>query len=425
MKKWIIGIVIVIILAAAGGLFFNRQSRLEPTGVCVTQTAAEVRRQSVSVAAAAQRKMQERVSLHGVFSPWAQVNVVPKVPGRVAEVPVEVGQQVAAGEVLVRLETEELTLQLKQAEAALAGARATLARIEAGARPEEIEQAEAALKQAQAGYENARLTYERAAKLHEAGVMTGQEWDAVKAQYEVAKAQKLTAEKTLELVRKGAREEDLANARAGVAQAEAAVALAKLSLENAVIKAPISGVVNQVNVQVGDMAGAGVPVVNLVDIDKVKLNLQVSEREIIMLERGQEVKVTLDVQPNLELHGRISSIAPAANQMTGLFSATVELDNPDGKLKPGMYGTAHVIVRETEDVLAVPERAVFTAEGRPAVYVVRDDVAHLVPVEVGMRTDGFVEMKSGLAAGDEVIVRGREFVTDQALVRVVERGISQ
>jgi multidrug resistance efflux pump len=69
-----------------------------------------------------------------------------------------------------------------------------------------------------------------------------------------------------------------------VAQAEAAVALAKLSLENAVIKAPISGVVNQVNVQVGDMAGAGVPVVNLVDIAKVKLNLQVSEREIIMLE---------------------------------------------------------------------------------------------------------------------------------------------
>jgi HlyD family secretion protein len=91
----------------------------------------------------------------------------------------------------------------------LAGARASLAKVEAGARPEEVEQAEAALKQAQAGYENARLTYERAAKLYEAGVMTGQDWDAVKAQYEVAKAQKLTAEKTLELVRKGAREEDL------------------------------------------------------------------------------------------------------------------------------------------------------------------------------------------------------------------------
>jgi len=177
LKKWIIGIVIVIILVAVGGLFLNRQSGTKPTEVGVTQTAAvEARRQSVSVAAAAHRKMQERVSLHGVFSPWAQVNVVPKVPGRVAEVPVEVGQRVEAGDVLVRLETDELTLQLKQAEAALAGARATLAKVEAGARPEEIEQAEAALKQAQAGYENARLTYERAAKLHEAGVMTGQEW---------------------------------------------------------------------------------------------------------------------------------------------------------------------------------------------------------------------------------------------------------
>ena len=425
MKKWIIGIVIVIILAAAGGLLFNRQSGPEPTEVQVAPAVVEVRRQSVGVAAAAHRNMQEKMSLHGVFSPQAQVNVVPKVPGRVAEVPVEVGQPVAAGDVLVSLETEELALQLRQAEAALAGARASLAKVEAGARPEEVEQAEAALKQAQAGYENARLTYERAAKLYEAGVMTGQDWDAVTAQFEVAKAQKLTAEKTLELVRKGAREEDLANARAGVAQAETAVALAKLSLENAVITAPISGVVNQVNVQVGDMAGAGVPVVNLVDIAKVKLNLQVSEREIIMLEPGQEVMVTLDVQPELELSGRISGIAPAASQMTGLFSAIVELDNPDGKLKPGMYGTAHVVVRETENVLAVPERAVFTAEGQPAVYVVRDETAHLVPVEAGMRADGFVEIKAGLAAGDEVIVRGREFVTDQAPVRVVERGISQ
>ncbi|HHV93429.1 MAG TPA: efflux RND transporter periplasmic adaptor subunit [Firmicutes bacterium] len=424
MKKWIAGIAIVVIVIAVGGLLLSRQSGTKPPEVDAVQTAAEVRRQSVSVAAAVPRRMQERISLHGIFSPWAQVNVVPKVPGKVAEVPVEVGQRVRAGDVLIRLETDELALQLKQAEAALAAARATLAKVEAGARPEEIEQAEAALKQAQAGYENARLTYERAAKLHEAGVMTGQEWDAVKAQYEVAKAQLLTAEKTLELVRKGAREEDLISARAGVAQAEAAVALAKLSLDNAVIKAPISGVVNQVNVQIGDMAGAGMPVVHLVDIDKVKLNLQVSEREVVLLRQGQEVLVTLDVQPDLELRGRISSVAPAASQ-TGLFSAAVELNNPDGRVKPGMYGTAHVIVREVEEVLAVPERAVFTADGRSAVYVVKDDTAHLVPVEVGMRSDGFVEIKSGLAAGDEVIVRGREFVTDQALVRVVERGISQ
>ena len=171
------------------------------------------------------------------------------------------------------------------------------------------------------------------------------------------------------------------------------------------------------------MAGAGMPVVHLVDIDKVKLNLQVSEREVVLLGQGQEVLVTLDVQPDLELRGRISSVAPAASQ-TGLFSAAVELNNPDGRVKPGMYGTAHVIVREVEEVLAVPERAVFTADGRSAVYVVKDDTAHLVPVEVGMRSDGFVEIKSGLAAGDEVIVRGR-ICHRSSIGRVVERGISQ
>ncbi|NMB47102.1 MAG: efflux RND transporter periplasmic adaptor subunit [Firmicutes bacterium] len=426
MKKWIIVGVIVIILVTAGVLVTKREPAVEQAGLQVTQEAPqEVRRQAVSVASATYSTMQERLALHGIISPWAEVNIVPKVPGRVAKVLVEVGDQVSAGDVLVELEAEELALQVKQAEAALAGATAALARMQAGARAEEVAQAEAALEQARAGYENARLTYERAAKLHEAGVMAGKDWDAVKAQYEVAQAQKLAAEKTLELVKKGARDEDLANAKAGVAQAEAAVALARLTRDNAIMRAPISGVINQVNVQVGDMASGAIPAVNLVDISRVKLNLQVSEREVVRLDRGQEVTVALDVLPDVLAEGRVGSIAPAADTRTGLFSAIVELTNPEGNLKPGMYGTAHVVVKETVDVLAVPERAVFTAEGRPSVYVVREEVAHLLPVEVGIKSDGLVEIRSGLDDGDDVIVRGREFVTDQAPVRVVERGIMQ
>jgi multidrug resistance efflux pump len=369
--------------------------------------------------------MQETLALHGLISAWAEVNVVPKMPGRVAQVLVEVGDGVAVGDLLVQLEDEELSLQVKQAEAAVASAQAALARMQAGARPEEIEQAESALEQAQAGYQNARLTYERAVKLHEAGVMSGKDWDAITAQYEVAQAQKQTALKTVELVKKGARDEDLATARAGVAQAEAALGLARLGRQNASIKAPISGVVNQVNVQVGDMAGAGVPAVHIVEISRVKLNLQVSEREVVRLSQGQNVTVALDVQPDVLVEGRVTNITPAADARTGLFAATVELANDQGILKPGMYGTAHVVVKEIQDVLAIAERAVFTAEGRPAVYVVRDEVAHLVPVELGARSDNFVEIKSGIQADDEVIIRGREFVTDGAPVRVVERGTVQ
>ena len=424
MRKWII-IGVVIILAVTVGVLVNKREPTIDQGSVQAVEEVPLRRQAVSVAPAGYRTMQERMALHGIISAWAEVNVVPKVPGRVAKVSVEVGDEVSTGDILVQLEAEELALQVKQAEAALASAKATLARLQAGARPEEVEQAKAAVEQARAGYENARLTYERAAKLHEAGVMAGKDWDAIKAQYEVAQAQKLTAEKTLELVRKGAREEDLATAKAGVAQAEAAVALARLSRENAVIKAPISGVVNQVNVQLGDMAGGGLPVVNIVDISQVKLNLQVSEREVVRLNRGQDVTVALDVQPDVMAKGRVSNIAPAANLSTGLFSVTVELANSEGTLKPGMYGTAYVVVKEIADVMAIPERAVFTAEGRPAVYVVREEVAHLVPVETGIKSDGFVEIRSGLDTGDEVIVRGREFVADKAPVRVVERGIME
>ena len=419
-------VIILVVIAGAGVLITRREPGLDQAGIDSSQDSPqEIRRQAVGVVSTDYRTMQERVALHGIISPWAEVNIVPKIPGKVARVLVQVGDEVAKGDVLAQLETEELALQAKQAEAALASAQAGLARMQAGARPEEVEQAEATVEQARVGYENARSTYERAAKLHEAGVMAGKDWDAISAQYEVAQAQKLAAEKTLELVRKGAREEDLATAKAGVAQAEVAVALARLSLENAAIKAPIAGVVNQVNVQVGDMASGAMPVVNLVDISRVKLNLQVSEREITRFSRGLEVAVALDAQPDVLVSGRVSSVAPAADARTGLFPVAVELTNSDGKLKPGMYGTAKVVIREAADVLAVPERAVFTAEGRLAVYVVREEVAYLTPVELGLRSDGFAEILSGLDFGDEVIVNGREFVTDKAPVRVVERGITQ
>jgi len=427
LKKWIVvGVILIVILVAGYGFIARKGPGIdEATIAALDAPPQEVRRQAVSVALATHRTLREKLVLHGSISAWADVNVVGKIPGRVAEVLVEVGDEVGAGDLLVQLEDDELALQVKQADAALASARAALARVQAGARVEEIEQAEAALEQAEAGYRNASLMYERAAKLHEAGVMSGKDWDGIKAQYEVAKAQKLAAEKTVELVRKGARDEDLATAKAGVAQAEAALGLARLNRQNAAIRAPINGVVNQVTVQKGDMAGAGIPVVHLVDTAKVKLNLQVSEKEVIRLNPGQSVTVTLDVQPDLAMVGELTKITPAADARTGLFAATVELDNPERVVKPGMYGTAHVVVKELPDVLTIPERAVFTAEGRPSIYVVRDETAHLVPATLGIRSDGFVEITSGLSANDEVIVRGREFVTDKAPVRVVERGNGQ
>ena len=129
-----------------------------------------------------------------------------------------------------------------------------------------------------------------------------------------------------------------------------------------------------------------------------------------MLEQGQ-VKVTLDVQLNLELHRPDwQHRSHGLNQMTGLFSATVELDNPDGSSSRRYVRHGHHC--QTEDVIVVPERAVFTAEGESAVCVVKDDV-NMVPVEVGMQADSFVEIKSGLAAGDSNCSGGREFVTDQ------------
>lgn len=424
-KAVVIGIVILIVGVIGVSLLVPKGSVPATPSPTEETVKTQPGQQAVSVVTADFTILQEKLSLHGTLSAWAEVSVVPKIPGRVARVPVAVGDPVKQGDILVQLETDELILQARQAEAALESARASLKRVMAGARKEEIEQAEAALDQAEANYVNARLIYERSAKLHEEGVMSGKDWDAVKAQFEVAKAQRAAAEKNLALIKRGARPEDIAAARAAVAQAEAAAELARLQVKNATITSPLTGLVSQVNVEVGDMAASTLPVATVVDISRLKLNLQVSEREVIRLHPGLPVTVTFDVLPGVMAEGRVATVAPAANSKTGLFAVTVEVPNEDLRLKPGMYGTAQVVVREKAGVLAVPARAVFVSEGKTAVYVVEDGIAHRRPVKVGIESDSLVEITAGLQAGDAVVVVGREFLSDGVAVRVVEEGVSQ
>ena len=370
----------------------------------------------VSVALAKLQSLDEVLTFHGTLAPKAQVIVVPKVPGRVAKVHVQVGDSIHKGNVLVELEAHELRLQMQQAQAGLAMAQANLDRALAGARPAEIEQAQANFEQAQASYKNVSVTYERAVHLYEQGVMSGKDWDAITAQYTVASAQLRGAEKAMELVHLGARVEDIAAARASVAQGQAVYELARLSYENARISAPISGVVSRLNADVGGMVGTGTMVVTIVDSSSVRLQVSVGEVDVVKIRPGQQVQVLLNALPNQEITGVVATVAPAAEQ-GGLFPITIEISNEEGQFKPGMYGTAHIVVRQEIDVVTIPTRAISSHNGAPHVYRVFADTADLVPVSLGLQVQGSVEVQ-GVALGDQVVVAGQNNLRPGGRVRV-------
>lgn len=418
-----IGIVVLILLVVLGwGISRSRSARVAETTVSTANTTAVPElRKTVEVAAVAPHDLAETLSFHGKLAAESTVSVSPKVSGRIVQVNAKIGDRVEKGELLVQLETEQLALQVEQAQAALDGAKANLERLREGARPEEIEQAKANVEQANANYANVKLQYDRSKKLYESGVLTGQEWDAIQAQLRVAEAQKIAAEKSLDLVEKGARKTDLDAAAAAVRQAEVALASAKLQLDYAFITSPISGVVSSISAEVGNMAAPGVPVAVVVDMDSLELAAHVGEREVVKLKPGQPVAVQLAVLPGRVFTGKVETVAPAADLQTGLFGITIAVDNPDGVLRPGMYASAQVTVATKEQVLAIPDTALLTSAGNSRVFVVKDGRAEERIVKLGMRGSGMVEVLDGLAAGEMVVLSGQEFLRNGDLVEVMDR----
>jgi HlyD family secretion protein len=314
------------------------------------------------------------VSASGSIEPRTRVDLVFEVPGEVLEVLVKVGDRVAAGDALARLDTRQLALQVQQAEAALALAEAQRVQVQAGARPEEVAAAEANLRameaQVSAAAANrdqlvtgpgdaqiaaaeaqvaamelqhrvALLAYDRtvaetedrekrdearydlwtaekalaAAQAQLDELLAGTDADAVRAaqaNVAAAEAQRDATQAQLNLVAAGATEEQLTDVEAQVVQARTALDLVKRSLDQATLTAPFDGVVAAVNVTPGEMASAALPAITVLDTSRFRMAVDVDEIDVGRLAAGQVAQVTLDALPDAEITGRVERIAPAA-----------------------------------------------------------------------------------------------------------------
>ncbi|MDH7577562.1 MAG: efflux RND transporter periplasmic adaptor subunit [Bacillota bacterium] len=335
----------------------------------------------VEVAAAAVGDVEEVSKFTGRVAPRVEVNVLPKVSGRIRAVSVDVGDRVRTGQVLVQLDDTEIAAQVRQAEAALAVA-------EAGARA------------AAANLEDARRNLERVKELYDAGAATLQQLEQAQLRYDQAAA--------------GVNE-------AQVEQARAALGAARIQLDNTVITAPLTGIVAARFAEAGEMASPGQPLLTLVDIDQVQVEISVTEAEVNKLRRGQEVPVTVAAAGEKPLTGRITSLAPAADTRSKMFPVKITLPNRDHRLKPGMFAGVGISTEVRRQVLRVPVAAVLEKEEGTFVYVVEDGCARARQVETGLSDGKFTEIKSGLREGEQVVVSGQEFLVDG--VKAVVKGV--
>lgn len=235
-----------------------------------------------------------------------------QVGGRIAEVRVREGDRVGAGQELARLEVTELEARRSAAEAQLDAARAQLAELEGGARPQELRQARALEAAARERMEEASRVLERTRRLEEGGAVSREALEQARTAYEVTRAQHEHARQQLELVQVGVRSERLQAQQAQVRQAEAALAQVEATLSNAVIRAPFAGIVTVRHRQPGESVGAGAPVLTIMDPDDRWVRIFVREDVVGRVSLGQRARIRTDSDPRTEHDGRVTFIASQA-----------------------------------------------------------------------------------------------------------------
>lgn len=283
-----------------------------------------------------------------------ETEVVAKVSGVVEELAVEEGDFVKAGEVLARLDDERIAYQLEQERANM-------------------------LKQ--------ESNFRRNENLHEKSLVSTEEFQQVKYEYERQKA---------------------------------AFDLAELELRYTEIRTPISGVVAERRIKVGNMILQNQPVFRVSGLDPLIAVLHVPEQQLERMRPGQRALLGIDALGGAEFAGRIARISPVVDAGTGTVKVTIEVHDPTGRLRPGMFARVKVVYDVHQNTIMVPKDAIITEDRESAVFVVRDSTAYRTNVTLGYTNTSHVEVLAGVAPGDTIVTTGKASLKDSARVDIVK-----
>ncbi len=351
------------------------------------ETARAAAAAPVDVQAATVTGRDEPVTLQatGSFVADEASDVAPEASGRVVATPVDVGQFVRGGDVLVRLQGVDAGLKLD-------GARAAVARTEA------------ALKLAELQNALAQTTAERYERLLATGDLSREVADQARTQSETSR-------------------QSVNTARASVAEARAALAIAEKAYADVVVAAPFSGYISARLVSVGEYVQPSTPVVTLLKVDPLRLQLTVPGLETGRISLGQPVTATVDAYPGRTFAGQITAVNPAIVQASRSLLVEARVRNPDAVLKPGMFAVSQIDQGRTIRALYVPKQAVIEDVNTSSYRVFIVDVdgrARLRVVLLAPRQSGTsIRLVSGIAEGDRVAVTNLAKLYDSAHVNVV------
>ena len=314
------------------------------------------------------QSIQQTVTLVGTVEPWRRSIVASEIGGLVQVFPVEEGMRVKKGQLLARLRTETLNIQL---DSALASHR-----------------------EARARYRQAKQDLMRVRVLFDKELVTQKEFDDAQAE-ESALRERLS-------------------------QLDAEIRRVKDQLKKSRIVAPFDGWITEEFTEVGQWVDEGGPIVEMVDLSHVQVEVPLPERYVQGVHIGEPVQATFDGLPDFSAHGKVFSVVAQADPVARTFPVKVDIPNPDLSIKSGMVSRVTFQVGQPHEGLVVPKDALVLRGEREFVFVVKDGTVGQVPVKSVIHVDGVVEVQGELQEGMSVVVEGNERLFPGQPVRILD-----
>lgn len=345
----------------------------------------------VTVEKVEKQDLESIISASGEIKPKKNVNISAQIPGRIIKIGVDEGQNVKAGDFLLKLDSTQYEANANRDRALIHSHKASLIKAEARLKKDES-------------------YYERQKKLWEEMLISREQLETAKAQYEISEADKESIHYQIK-------------------QAEASLQSTLDHLSKTVYNSPIDGIITSLRIEegeialVGTMNNPGTVLMSIADLSVMEVEVEVDETDVIGVKIGQSSEVKVDAFPDRTINGKVTEIGSSALQKVTAseeskdFKVIITLENPPEDLKPGLSASADIITADKKDVLAIPISALVlrekedvdknkkeNVEPEEGVYIVENSRAKFYPVNKGIMGEMMIEIVSGLEEGQEVVV---------------------
>ena len=401
-KKFKATILLVSILVGVAGFMSGCSNTKETSEALIEENYTPV-----GVAVAAIDSIANRVTMNGKVVANEEISVIPKMVGVVTSVNVELGQPVEEGTTLFTIEQGDISKSVEQAVNTVEIAK------------KGVSQAANGVNSANTNYdlnneriENAKLNLERTIKLYEEGAVS-------KTQLE--QAELAASEKGLDAIKGQINQAEISYQQSlnQLRQAEISLEQARSGFGNTVVKAPMGGVIATLNVKEGQIVTNSQPAATIVDINKVYIQINVVENIINKLKVGQDVEINIPAAFDEYISSTISYISLTPDTRSQLYPIKIYIENIGKGIRPGMNGEVRLNMDQVDSTIVIKSNAVLDKDDKKVVYVVEEDLAVEKEVTVGLDTGDFIEIRTGITAGEKIIVEGQHYVENGGKVKVV------